>query len=356
MSQLTSIHEFANALTTRSLLRLAQGNFDSARADIVAQNRLANLLAGLPGTVTIMVAIGMDTDLPELAAARVAPQKAKLWLTERLNTPSSRLRPAPIDIENRYTTLTLVMMMLRGESRKVIEQLTMLNLESMFTGKANGQSPTMPGDLNNVDWNLVLRHINSVNDELVAIIDEPDLQKRLAQVKTFSDKLDAEPSPGDLFSEVLIGPLLKPDSEPKGTLDDQVKTHHTDFVAQVGEFLKQGKGETREAYSLRIAQFFTHTTSYFRVLVQLDGKARAMHNLYTIAIALEIYKADHGNYPDSLAALTPQYLKTLPLDLYSGKEPIYRITGKTYLLYSVGPNGRDDGGERRGEKDDIVVK
>ena len=39
----------------------------------------------------------------------------------------------------------------------------------------------------------------------------------------------------------------------------------------------------------------------------------------------------------------------MPLDFFSGKPLIYRASKKGYLLYSVGVNGKDDGGRRQYE-------
>jgi len=55
--------------------------------------------------------------------------------------------------------------------------------------------------------------------------------------------------------------------------------------------------------------------------------------------------ADHGKYSADLKALAPAYLKEIPTDLFTAGNPLsYKVTGKTYLLYSVGPDGKDDGG------------
>ena len=42
----------------------------------------------------------------------------------------------------------------------------------------------------------------------------------------------------------------------------------------------------------------------------------------------------------------PDYLSQVPIDPYSGRPLIYRRTAEGYLLYSVGSNRVDDGGQR----------
>jgi len=63
-------------------------------------------------------------------------------------------------------------------------------------------------------------------------------------------------------------------------------------------------------------------------------------------IAIFRYKADKGRYPQNLNQLvTAGYLKQLPIDSFSDKPLSYRKTEDNFILYSVGPNFIDDGGE-----------
>jgi len=62
--------------------------------------------------------------------------------------------------------------------------------------------------------------------------------------------------------------------------------------------------------------------------------------------ALRRYVLQHGSPPKSLAALVPGYLSAVPQDPYGDGPLVYRTTNDGYLLYSVGSNGTDDGGQR----------
>jgi len=64
-----------------------------------------------------------------------------------------------------------------------------------------------------------------------------------------------------------------------------------------------------------------------------------------IGIALELYRRHNGDWPNGLDALAPQYLPRLPVDRLTGKPLWYRITAEGPVVYSVGVDGDDDGGQ-----------
>jgi hypothetical protein len=65
-----------------------------------------------------------------------------------------------------------------------------------------------------------------------------------------------------------------------------------------------------------------------------------------IACALERYRLAHGVYPQSLDALVPATIDSVPHDIINGEPYHYRLRPDgTFLLYSVGWNQTDDGGK-----------
>jgi hypothetical protein len=64
-----------------------------------------------------------------------------------------------------------------------------------------------------------------------------------------------------------------------------------------------------------------------------------------LACALERHRLANGNYPEALAALTPRFASQLPNDVVTGKPAVYRQSSDgRFQLYSVGWDGKDDGG------------
>jgi hypothetical protein len=77
---------------------------------------------------------------------------------------------------------------------------------------------------------------------------------------------------------------------------------------------------------------------FARIQSQLD--------LARVACALERFRLAHGSYPATLDALAPQFIEKLPHDLINGQPLHYRRTdGGQFVLYSVGWDEKDDGGQ-----------
>jgi len=64
-----------------------------------------------------------------------------------------------------------------------------------------------------------------------------------------------------------------------------------------------------------------------------------------VALAVERYRLAHGNWPESLDQLVPKLLPAIPKDLFDGKPIRYRPLSDGVAIYSVGPDGIDDGGK-----------
>ncbi len=80
----------------------------------------------------------------------------------------------------------------------------------------------------------------------------------------------------------------------------------------------------------------------------------ATARLTQVFIALRCYQLEHGKLPNSLDVLAPDYLKSIPVDPFTGKPFGYEAAGPQPCIRSVGPDGsagksREEGG------DDIMV-
>jgi len=77
-------------------------------------------------------------------------------------------------------------------------------------------------------------------------------------------------------------------------------------------------------------------------LLTRGSVASTREQILKLMIALRSFSLEHGAYPDSLAGLKSYGIDTI--DEFSGKPLKYKRMGNGYLLYSVGSDGKDNGG------------
>jgi hypothetical protein len=91
--------------------------------------------------------------------------------------------------------------------------------------------------------------------------------------------------------------------------------------------------------------FAAQTTPNFIRAWQTTARHQTLVHQALIACALERYRLAHGAYPEQLEALLPQFIAAIPHDVIGGQPPHYRRAADgTFLLYSIGWDGRDHNG------------
>ncbi|MFA0785193.1 hypothetical protein [Fervidibacter sacchari] len=73
-------------------------------------------------------------------------------------------------------------------------------------------------------------------------------------------------------------------------------------------------------------------------------EVHALQRVTEVALALRLYRKEHGHYPENLQALVPKFLPSVPSDPYDGKPLRYRKLAKGFKVWSIGGNCKDDGG------------
>lgn len=88
-----------------------------------------------------------------------------------------------------------------------------------------------------------------------------------------------------------------------------------------------------------------------------SARGQAMRDLTLVAIAAKRYQLKHGDLPADLQALS-EFLTTAPIDPYDGQPLRLNRKDGEFVLYSVGQDGRDDGGleQEDSSQPDIVVR
>ncbi|HEX3101056.1 MAG TPA: hypothetical protein VHQ01_04665, partial [Pyrinomonadaceae bacterium] len=95
-----------------------------------------------------------------------------------------------------------------------------------------------------------------------------------------------------------------------------------------------------------LRRLFSESAQSLSGIIHRTMSAETSKRIVITAIALKRFQLKHGNFPEKLSELTPEFLASVPLDAVDGNPLRYRRNADgTYLLYSIGQNGVDDGGD-----------
>jgi len=84
-----------------------------------------------------------------------------------------------------------------------------------------------------------------------------------------------------------------------------------------------------------------------RPIQKLKSKSQTETAAIELLLVLKAYKLKTGRLPEKLDELVPEYLPNVPLDDFDGKPIRYSAAKK--VVYSVGEDGKDDGGMTKAE-------
>jgi hypothetical protein len=80
--------------------------------------------------------------------------------------------------------------------------------------------------------------------------------------------------------------------------------------------------------------------------LELTAETQTFREEVALALAATGYRLDHGTYPATAEALVPAYMDTIPLDPFDGQPLRFKKNDDgSITIYSVGPDGKDDGGQ-----------
>lgn len=101
-----------------------------------------------------------------------------------------------------------------------------------------------------------------------------------------------------------------------------------------------------------LRSLFSHSILSLQSLLHRVVVVEAGRRITLTAIVLKRYQLRHGPYPADLAVLTPNFLPAVPLDPVDGQSLRYRLNPDgTFLLYSIGEDGEDNGGDASSPKE-----
>jgi hypothetical protein len=101
------------------------------------------------------------------------------------------------------------------------------------------------------------------------------------------------------------------------------------------------------------------TPAYLHLLPAV-ARADASRRVAQFAVAVTSYRANEGKFPARAEDVVPKYLPQVPPDPFTGEPLKLKVTADGVVVYSVGPDGVDDGGQplsdERPYKGDIRVR
>jgi hypothetical protein len=322
------------ALRARAMFRLGEGKVEKAWQDLLACHRLARLLGQGPMLVDALVAIALEGiaihgDAVLAHEGRLTAEQARRFADDCRQLPPLGRLAEKIDGAERLWCLD-------GVQAAAKEGPSQLLTYPDGLGGNTSDWPRAADELARalVDWSEPMRMGNARYDRAAAALAEPTYQRRLAAVKDQQRDLKREYEEAKKMRAVLQDGLVA--------------------------------GSLRPAMSRMMGQLLvSNLLPPILAAACAEDCHTVRQEMTPVLFALAAYRADHGSYPAELAALVPEYLPDVPEDLFSGEPLRYRREEAGYLLYSVGPDGKDDGGrhfsdqpysEANVECDDIAVR
>jgi hypothetical protein len=314
--------DLAAAFACRAMLNIGHGQAAAAWQDLLTCHRLGRLVGR--GATLIEGLVGMAIEVIACRAEVVFLDRARpdLKTVEQCLRDLAVLPPLPdaiekLNIGERFMFLDHIMQ---------VDRRGVGYFESMGDGRA--PMPFSADAFDGTDWDPALERANKWFDRLTAIARLPQRGTRVQKFTEFTNELNA----------------LKSTALTPGRVDQLVKA---------GKPRAKAKGEAFGDVLLVLLMPAAN-----KVLDAADRARQAYQNTL-LAFACAWYQRTNGQYPAKLADLAPDFLNPIPKDLFSGGDLIYRPNATGFLLYSVGPNGIDEGGrglDSQPAGDDVAVQ
>lgn len=323
---LQETRSISRALTARAMLAVHQGRIEEAQADLLACHRLARLTA--KGQTLVEGLVGVAIESVACRAGEIMLQSGRLSDAQLLKYQQALAKLAPlwsaaqrINVAERFSTLDATTYIAR-------QGVNGMRAISDIAGGSNGApSPSGFGEVfSNLDWNIVLKTIN----------DEFDQMYSAASMTRYSQRRTAM----DNYNEHL-------------------KQVSNSAKRQLNELPAIGKADPKQASKVIADVLVALLLPAVEASQTAEDRGVTKLELLRVAVALEQFRKANDHFPEDLHELKPREGQKLPTDLYTEKPFLYKRTNEGYLLYSVGANQKDDGGQTSNSKppgDDIVVR
>ncbi len=309
----------ARMLCCRAMLSLGSGNHGAAWKDLMTCRRLGRLVSQGPSIIEALVGIAIEQTANEattvfLNHGQPSIAELQIWRTEMAQLPPIAKISDKVNLMERCTILDAIQTMAIQEEQAV----ELLGVDPDL-GAVARVVQALP--LQSIEWTGALRVANNWYDRLVTAMNLPLYSDRSTAIAKI--ELDLQ-----TISQRIMS------AENVAQIEQDAQNLGKDLSVVDGGAISRTLGEI--SISLMLPK-----TSSARLA---EDRIRQQMVLVDAALALAEYHASEGDYPEQLSELKPAYLKRVPGDLFTGKPVLYRSTDDGYLLYSAGPNRKDDAG------------
>jgi hypothetical protein len=281
------------------MLRLGHGDVAGSREDLLAMHRLSRHLDRSEFVIEYLVGIAIDwtacrADEAWLCDGRVTGEVAKAYLAQLQEVGPPPTPHNAIGVGERCLYLSSVM----NFPRRYAANRAAGNAQDPASDAAAGTG-----------CDIMLRTGNQYYDRLVAATDKPFVEQ-----KTLFKKLVQ-----DVCTPQIDGATIQ------------------DRMAKMVAF-----------------QMLSTLTPALDAVCGNREKSATKFDLVEIALAARAFDSEKGKWPEKLADLVPGYLKALPTDRFTDKQPLQmRLENDGLIIWSVGPEGKGMTGD---ENKDLAVK
>lgn len=310
------------ALATRAMLKLGEGKPDAAWDDLLAAHRLSRHIASGGCLIELMVGFAGESvtcaaDLAFIAHCGFNAEKLQACQKALASLPAMSTQGEKVTLAERIRFLDCVQAVRRE------------GFDSVRDGSPKKLDAEQKRKLDLFDWEAVMKTGNGWYDRFAEASKHPTRSERHQKMERI--EIDLLKMKARLKDDQQIKQLVK-------TLDPLLAKR---ISQKIGELM-----------------IGLLAPAVMKIQDSTDRLEQQQRNL-RIAFALAAYHKETGQYPATLGDLSPKYLDKVPDDLFATKPLIYKPDDKGYLLYSVGENGMDDGGQAKDDNlqcDDLVIR
>lgn len=319
------VRDHARALNARAMARVHQGNLAAAHEDLLTVFRLGRLLAQGPTLIELLVGFALQGIACE----------GELQLIEHEKADAALLRKILADLRQLPVFSVAADKVDRGERMMMLDAVVTMafhGLTTIDTVQGGIADKSMMNNITNwmgkatIDWNEALRASNLWYDRVVAAMRLPSYVGRQKAMTTILEEMKTAMKQRENWMSTVQRDYLV------------TKSFSKTMARQVVQMLQSLLAPALD-----------------RVLMAEIRNQQRM-DITKVAVALALYRAEQGEYPDKLEALAPKYLAPIPTDYFVEKPLRYQALQRGYVVYSVGANQKDDNGSGEHPKDDVSAR